>query len=197
MVSPSLKKILNYPNRVVCVLTFDDRETEKTRFFFWFLGSKFHSNMASRAASYLRISVFHRGFASGIYQTLLWWVVLYLPFICIYQWERLRYGFRSLIYVSVGWNGWSMILLSEYWFLEMGLVWFCHWYHIYFPSFGFYYSWDQWVLNFWKWGFLFLSLVSYIPSLKKKKKFIIKLLLRPMGSWMLAFIYQCIICVCV
>ena len=71
MVSPSLKKILNYPNRVVCVLTFDDRETEKTRFFFWFLGSKFHSNMASRAASYLRISVFHRGFASGIYQTLL------------------------------------------------------------------------------------------------------------------------------
>ena len=36
MVSPSLKKILNYPNRVVCVLTFDDRETEKTRFFFGF-----------------------------------------------------------------------------------------------------------------------------------------------------------------
>ena len=57
MVSPSLKKILNYPNSVVCVLTFDDRETEKTRFFFWFLGSKFHSNMASRAALYLRISV--------------------------------------------------------------------------------------------------------------------------------------------
>ncbi|KAK9989341.1 hypothetical protein SO802_029580 [Lithocarpus litseifolius] len=63
MVSPSLKKILDYPNSVVCVLTFDDRETEKTRFF-WFLGSKFHSNMASRAASYLRISVFHTGFAS-------------------------------------------------------------------------------------------------------------------------------------
>ncbi|KAK4564315.1 hypothetical protein RGQ29_006399 [Quercus rubra] len=33
---------------------------------FWFLGSNFHSNMASRAASYLRIPVFQRGFASVV-----------------------------------------------------------------------------------------------------------------------------------
>ena len=52
-----------------------------------------------------RISVFHRGSASGIYRTLLWWVVLFLPF--IYQSERLRCGFGSLIYifVLVAWNG--------------------------------------------------------------------------------------------
>ena len=54
-----------------------ERERDKKQGFV-FLGSNFEvSNMASRllwasrAASYLRISVFHRGFASGIYQTLL------------------------------------------------------------------------------------------------------------------------------
>ena len=87
-----------------------------------------------------RISVFHRGSASGIYRTLLWWVVLYLPF--IYQSERLRCGFGSLsyIFVLVAWNGWSMILWSEYWFLEMIFFFFFfvrHWYHIYLPNFDF------------------------------------------------------------
>ena len=87
-----------------------------------------------------RISVFHRGSASGIYRTLLWWVVLYLPF--IYQSARLRCGFGSLIFIFVlfAWNGWSMILWSEYWFLEFGIWNFFvhHWYHIYLPNFDFY-----------------------------------------------------------
>ena len=77
-----------------------------------------------------RISVFHRGSASGIYRTLLWWVVLYLPF--IYQSERLRCGFGSLIYifVLVAWNGFwkwffffffrsslASYLFTKFWFL--------------------------------------------------------------------------------
>ena len=70
---------------VFCVLR--ERETEREVFFvFGIKVSKMSSRLlwASRAASYLRISVFHRGFASGIYQTLLWYIVLYFPFICIY-----------------------------------------------------------------------------------------------------------------
>ena len=57
-----------------------------------------------------------------------------------------------------------MILLSEYWFLEMGPLCYCHRYHIYLTSFGFYYWWDQWVLDFWRWSLLLLSLVSYFQS---------------------------------
>ena len=103
---------------------------EKNRFLFsfsFFLGERAWGGVQTSKFSLkhgFRISVFHRGSASGIYRTLLWWVVLCLPF--IYQSERLRCGFGSLIYifVLVAWNGWSMILWSGYWFLEMVFFFF-------------------------------------------------------------------------
>ena len=94
-----------------------ERNRKKQVSFFFFFGWGVQTSKFSFKHGF-RISVFHRGSASGIYRTLLWWVVLYLPF--IYQSERLRCGFGYLIYifVLVAWNGWSMILWSEYWFLE-------------------------------------------------------------------------------
>lgn len=153
---------------------------------------------ASRASSYLGTSVFYTGFVSGIYQTFLWWVFLYLTFyVYIYISETLRSGFGSIICVcksklliydslirilAFG-NGvcfffsqvsylftkfWFCLLLRSMgsWFLEMGLVCFCHSYDIYLPSFI----------------YLFI---------------IIKLLLRSMGTWIWALIYQYIFSVCV
>ena len=149
--------------------------------------------MASRAASCLGISVFHRRFASGIYQTLLLWVVLFLPFVCICQSEWLRCGFESL-HLCVSWLKWliydSLIRIFVFFFF------LSHWYHIYLPYFGFYYSWDQWVLDFWK-----LGLSVFVIGIIYTKFFIlflyIKLLLRSVASWILAFIYQYIISLCV
>ena len=112
--------------------------------------------MASRAASCLRISVFHRRFASGIYQTLHLWVVLFLPFVCICQSEWLRCGFESL-HLCVSWLKWliydSLIRILFFFFLS-------HWYHI----LVFITAEINGFLIFGNWVCLFLSLVSYIPS---------------------------------
>ena len=165
------------------------REKQKGQCFL-FLGLKFPMSSrllwASRAASYLRISAFHRGFASGIYQTLLWWIVLYfllyvyikmwiwITHLCVLVkmvdlwffdqnigfWKWAVFFFFSLVSYLVT-KFWFLLLLRLMgsWILEMGFVCRCDWYHIF-------------------------KVLDWLQH-------------RSMGSWIWAFLYQYTVCVCV
>ena len=125
-----------------------------------------HSNIASRAASYLKILVFQKGFASGMYQTMLWWVpppppfYMYILIRKIKMWIWISHLYvnwlKSLIYDSlikilVFGNGfWLFLSLVSYLFSKF-------WFLLLLRLMG---SW------FLKMGAcLFLTLLSYITSI--------------------------------
>ena len=111
--------------------------------------------------------------------------LIYCSLFSIYMYI-LKYGSGSLIYVLVSQNGWSMILWSEYWFLEMGLIVFVIGIIFIFQVLVFVTIEINGFLIFGNGVCLFLTLLSYIPSIY----FIIKLLLRSISSWILAFIQK-------
>ena len=172
----------------MCVLTFEERDTEKARFFsFWvrsfiltWLQGLPHAS-GSLCFTDALLLVYIRLCIYGLF----FFCLLYVS-VNQNDWDV---DLNLSIYVLVGWNDWSMILWSEYCF-------FFFFFKSLVPYFGFYYSWDQWVLDFWKLG-LFVFVIGIIYT----KFFIlflyIKLLLRSIASWILAFVYQYIISLCV